>query len=152
MPVLSDSKLTRLLSLRVDPSLPLFEMAIQEARKRNLAIPINTFVHPVETRTGDRLKLRKWNWAVFLMMPLWTLAHRLDFWTVLLFIPGVNVIVLFYLGLKGNTIAYEKSNLSVDEFMMLQKIWIREAIKAFVRALVLSLIAFLIASVFYYLF
>ena len=45
-------------------------------------------------------------------------------WTILWFVPFVNIGVMFYLGYNGNRLAFEKSRIeSIDDFMVIQKDW-----------------------------
>ena len=130
---LSDDKLLDLLKIRQEANQEIIELATREARKRGLPIPdapIPTgVVTPMES---DTKKLDKWNWGAFLLAPYWTLANKLEIWTILMFIPGVNVVAVIYLGFKGNRLAYGKSNLkNIDEFMTLQRQWSSWGIRIF---------------------
>lgn len=124
----------------------IFELAEAEANSRNLMIALTRSISAgLEKKTGDRRQLKKWNWAAFLLAPLWTLANRLDKWTLLWFIPVVNIFVIFYLGFNGNKIAFEKSAImSVDDYMVFQRHWSRWGIRMFWISLTLSVIFFFV--------
>jgi hypothetical protein len=142
---LTDEKLTDLLRITNNRSNDrIFELAEAEANSRSLTITlIRSTTTGLTEKTGDRRRLRKWNWAAFLLSPFWTLANGLDKWMVLWFIPVVNIFVIFYLGFKGNEIAFEKSAItSVDDYMVFQKYWSLWGIRMFLLGLALSVIFF----------
>ncbi len=123
---LNDKELISLLRLRNEANQEIYLIAKKEATKRNIKIE-DTDLTTVDLETkdvGDKTKLDKWSWGAFTLGPLWTLANKLELWTVIFFIPFLNILLLFYLGFKGNRLAYEKSNIdSVDDFMSIQKHW-----------------------------
>ncbi len=78
--------------------------------------------HPISD--NDSRLLKKWNWGACMLGPIWAFPNKLDWWAVLGFVPGVNIVVAIYLGLQGNRIAFRKSDIkSVREFMILQDVW-----------------------------
>lgn len=82
--------------------------------------------------------LPRWNWGAFLLTWIWGVGNRV--WISLLaLIPGVNIFMAFYLGLKGNGLAWERSRyLNLSEFKKAQKLWLRWGIGIF---LVITLLA-----------
>src|SRR5687768_14440080 len=122
---LTDDKLIDLLQKTGGGSNPdIFELAKDEAEGRNVKFELTDKDDKsiVENKSNDKEKLRKWNWGAFFLAPIWTLANKLETWTILCFIPLVNIVVLFYLGYNGNRLAFEKSKIdSVDDFMVIQK-------------------------------
>jgi hypothetical protein len=61
-------------------------------------------------------------------------------WAILSFIPGLNLIVIFYLGSKGNQLAWEKSNsISIEDFIKIQDYWSKWGIRFFWITLFISL-------------
>ncbi len=123
---LSDEKLKELLQIANNPSNKnIFELAKAEAEKRKISLEtITTYPQPVDSKNLDAKILKKWNWGAFVLSVIWTLAHRLEKWTILCFIPIVNIYAVFYLGFNGNRLAFEKSNISSpEEFMKLQARW-----------------------------
>lgn len=68
-------------------------------------------------------EIKGWNWGAFLLEPLWGLSHSV--WLSLLtFVPLVNFIVIIYLGIKGNELAWKKNKWkNVDDFKQTQKKW-----------------------------
>jgi hypothetical protein len=144
---LSDDKLLDLLRLRYDANREIIDLAIAEAKKRGLdlpeaSIPLNKFV----TEQEEMKKLEKWNWGAFLLAPIWTLSNKLEKWTILTFIPGVNIPTVIYLGLKGNRLAYNKSEIrNIDQFMTLQGQWNTWGIRFFWIALGVSILGLFIS-------
>ena len=121
---LDDDRLRHLLTLTNPANKKVIEVAMAEATQRGMDILAPTFNDDIEPKTGDKRKLRKWNWAAFAVAPLWTLAHQLDRWAMLTMIPGVNLFAMFYLGVEGNRLAFPKSKIiKVDDFMMVQDHW-----------------------------
>jgi hypothetical protein len=80
---------------------------------------------------SDSAKLSTWNWGAFFLAPLWAFTNRLELWAVLCFVPFVNIVVALYLGYRGNRLAYSKSRVTVDEFVIIQKHWNRWGIRVF---------------------
>lgn len=110
---LSDDKLQDLLKLRNDANREIIELAIEEAKKRGRDLPEVSVSGQSELtkEQEDRKELEKWNWGAFLLAPFWTLSNKLEKWTILTFIPGVNLAAVIYLGLYGNRLAYDKSDI-----------------------------------------
>lgn len=129
---LTSDKLIELLRKTGDESnSDIFDLAKKEAESRKLQfeLPGKVGKQAIENVSNDKKKLKKWNWGAFLLAPVWTLANKLDTWTILCFVPGVNIFVIFYLGQNGNRLAFEKSTIdSVDDFMIVQKDWGRRGL------------------------
>ena len=51
-------------------------------------------------------ELKGWNWGAFLLNWVWGIGHS-KFLTLLMFIPLVNVIMIFVIGAKGNKWAWQ---------------------------------------------
>src|SRR5687768_6012254 len=123
---LSDDKLQDLLKLRYEANREIISLAIEEAKKRGIdvpevGVPSNKALN---VEQEEWKKLEKWNWGAFVLAPFWTLANGLERWTILTFIPGVNLAAVIYLGLYGNRLAYEKSDIrNIEHFMVLQEHW-----------------------------
>jgi len=148
---LTDDKLIDLLQKTSGGSNPdIFELANKEADERNIKFVLTDKAETisVESKLNDKEKLRKWNWGAFLLAPIWALANKLETWSILCFIPLVNIIVLFYLGYNGNRLAFEKSKIdSVDDFMIIQKDWGLWGIRIFWLVLLGGLIALIVNAV-----
>jgi hypothetical protein len=122
---LSHDKLRELLQLRNPANREITDLAVEEAKRRGIDLP---FVSPPKDKTvslnDDVTRLRKWNWAAFLLAPLWTFAHKLERWALLTLIPGVNIIAMIYLGYSGNRLAFAKNQIkSIEEFLIVQRLW-----------------------------
>jgi len=124
---LTDDKLIDLLQKTShEPGTDIYKVAKMEADQRGIKFEakVITDTGKSEADPNDKDKLRKWNWGAFLLAPIWALANRLDLWTILCFVPIVNIGVIFYLGYNGNRLAFEKSKIdSVDDFLAVQKDW-----------------------------
>lgn len=131
---LSNDKLQDLLKLRYEANREIVDLAIDEAKKRGLELPDISVSGDnfMAEELSDRKKLERWNWGAFLLAPFWILANKLEKWTILTFIPGVNLVAVIYLGLHGNRLAYEKSHIrNIEHFMVLQGHWNKWAIRIF---------------------
>lgn len=144
---LSDERVVQLLAFKHVKN-PVFSLAVEEARRRNLDVSeldLTVMVPVMEPRTTEGLE--RWNWAAVLSAPLWTLAHRLDRkWAVLCWVFPVNIFIVLYLGANGNKLAFEKSDITnVADFLKLQEVWVRCLVQA-------SLIGCVIAALLYIIF
>lgn len=82
-----------------------------------------------DERSGEGTKstvpeeIKQWSWGGFGLGTLWGIYHGA--WiSLLLFIPIVNLIVTFYLGFKGNEIAWKKNKWrSIEDFNDAQREW-----------------------------
>lgn len=74
-------------------------------------------------KTTIPLQIKRWNWAAFFLGWIWGLAHGV--WISLLsLIPIVNIFVCFYLGFKGNELAWQTGRwTNVDTFLKRQRNW-----------------------------
>ncbi|AYB31597.1 hypothetical protein [Chryseolinea soli] len=129
---LTNERLLALLQLRRDANEALITLAAQEATERNMAVrlPEPPAMTQGNAPASDPSKLKRWNWGAFLLAPVWTCANKLDLWTVVLFIPPVNIVALFYLGFKGNQLAYAKNTTNtIDDFIQIQRHWTKGVIQ-----------------------
>ncbi len=144
---LSDDKLRDLLKLGYEANRDIVDLAIDEAKKRDLELPDISVSGDDATveELSDRKKLEKWNWGAFLLAPFWTLANKLEKWTILTFIPGVNLLAVIYLGRYGNRLAYDKSDIrNIEHFMVLQGQWNKWAIRIFWLVIAASIVGLFI--------
>ena len=100
------------------------------ACKEPLLVP-----HPVNARTQEQpspelvpsspvpQEIRGWNWGAFLLGLPWAIGNRV--WVgLLLFVPFVNIFMVFALGAKGNEWAWKTGRFtSVAQFKRVQRIW-----------------------------
>lgn len=131
---MSDAKLIELLQLGRRSDQDIFLLARKEAVRRDIGLEVdepNIVESSSQRGKDDFAQLAKWNWGAFIIAPVWTVANRLELWTLLLFIPLVNVFAIFYLGHNGNRMAYRKSTLSIPDFMKLQRYWSNWAVRFF---------------------
>lgn len=67
--------------------------------------------------------LNTWNWGAFLLNWMWAIGNSV--WIgLLMFVPFVNMVIPFYLGAKGNELAWEHRKFaSVEQFKDVQNAW-----------------------------
>ena len=147
---LSDQKILDLLALKNAANQEIIEIATEEAKQREIEVKDMTIVKPVVTEitdAADKSKFVRWNWGAFALAPLWTLANKLDKWAFFAMIPGINILVIFYLGFNGNRIAYPKSNIrNVNDYNLFQKHWSKWGIIALCFLLAGGLLRFVSVS------
>jgi hypothetical protein len=99
-------------------------------------------------------ELKGWNWGAFLLSWVWGLGNK-TYIALLGLIPGVNLVIAFILGAKGNQWAWNNRNWeSVEQFKLVQKIWSVFGVGMLAGFLlgvivVLLLVAYLVMSVFF---
>lgn len=80
---------------------------------------------PVQRRAVLPPELQGWNWGAFFLNWVWGLAHN-TWIALLMFVPGVNIIMPFVLGAKGNAWAWANNDWQdVEHFKRSQRIWAR---------------------------
>ncbi len=85
------------------------------------------------------VELRGWNWGAFLLNWIWGLGNN-TFIALLMFVPLVNVVMLFVLGVEGNAWAWRNRRWrSVAHFRAIQRKWALSAVVVY--ALSIALIA-----------
>ncbi|EEG77446.1 hypothetical protein [Dethiobacter alkaliphilus] len=68
-------------------------------------------------------EIRGWNWGAFWLNWIWGIANK-TYIALLALIPGVNIIMMFVLGFKGNEWAWKNRDWSnKEEFKDTQQIW-----------------------------
>lgn len=81
------------------------------------------------------------------LAPVWTFSNKLEKWTILTFIPGVNLVAVIYLGLYGNKLAYDKSDISnIEHFMVVQGHLNKWTIRIFWLAIAASIVGLFISG------
>jgi hypothetical protein len=146
---LSTEKLEQLLKLKYEENSYVIDLALQEVRYRRPEFIFQIRKEPSITKQPGNRDLKRWNWAAFLLAPLWTFSHKLNTIGLLSLLPGINIPVMLYLGINGNKIGYDKSNLeTVSEFLFVQKQWTIGLLKIllvlFAAIIIITLIEFFI--------
>ena len=68
-------------------------------------------------------EIKGWNWAAFLLNWVWGLGNR-TYIALLMFVPVVNLVIIFMLGAKGNEWAWKNGQWdSVEHFKNSQRKW-----------------------------
>ena len=89
-------------------------------------------------------ELKGWNWGAFFLNWIWGLGNS-TFIALLMFIPLVNIVMIFVLGAKGNKWAWQNRIWrDTDHFRSVQRKWAIAG--AIVFLVVLPLIAFAVMS------
>ena len=89
-------------------------------------------------------EIRGWNWGAFLLNWIWGLGNA-TYIALLMFVPLVNLVMPFVLGIKGNTWAWQNRKWqSVEAFKREQRTWSWIAIALYVGG-----IAFITALIFF---
>lgn len=73
-------------------------------------------------------QIDRWNWGAFLLNWIWGIGNN-TFIALLMFVPFVNVVMAFILGVKGSTWAWRNKRwASVEEFQAVQRKWTKWAL------------------------
>lgn len=68
-------------------------------------------------------EIDRWNWGAFLLNWIWGIGNN-TFIALLMFVPFVNFVMAFVLGVKGSTWAWQNKRWeSVEQFKAVQKKW-----------------------------
>jgi hypothetical protein len=68
-------------------------------------------------------EIDRWNWGAFLLNWIWGIGNN-TFIALLMFVPLVNLVMPFVLGVKGSAWAWRNKRWeSVDHFRRVQRIW-----------------------------
>ncbi len=68
-------------------------------------------------------EIRGWSWGAFLLNWIWGIGNQ-TYIALLMFVPLVNVVMIFVLGAKGREWAWRNKHWeSVEKFKKVQKIW-----------------------------
>ncbi|MCW8916632.1 MAG: cytochrome c oxidase assembly factor 1 family protein [Magnetovibrio sp.] len=94
-------------------------------------------------------ELRGWNWGAFFLNWVWGLGHN-TWIALLMFVPGINLVMPFVLGAKGNEWAWQNNDWrDIAHFKRSQRIWARVGIGAFLGIpLFISLIVWGVITLF----
>ena len=64
-----------------------------------------------------------WNWGAFFLNGIWGIGNK-TYIALLAFVPILNVFMMFFLGLKGNRLAWKNKEWeSVEHFKSAQRKW-----------------------------
>lgn len=106
----------------------------------------------IENTSGEGIKAQipmqilKWNWGAFFLHWIWGLSNRV-YQALLIFIPGVTLIMPFVLANKGNEWAWRNKRWeSIEHFQHVQQKWSNWGIVIFFISIILNII---VAHIFY---
>lgn len=70
-------------------------------------------------------EIREWNWGAFWLTWIWGIKNE-TFISLLIFVPIVNIFIPFYLGAKGNELAWQNRRWEdEEEFFDTQRKWMK---------------------------
>jgi hypothetical protein len=91
-------------------------------------------------------ELKGWSWGAFVFSWIWGICNR-TWIAFLVFIPIVNIIMVFVLGARGKEWAWKnKSWDSVEHFRKTQRTWNRWGVALFIIGIVIGVIYAIIAA------
>ncbi len=91
-------------------------------------------------------EIDRWNWGAFLLNWIWGLFNQV-FIALLMFVPFVNIVMMFVLGAKGSAWAWRNKRWeSVEHFKRVQRAW---AIAGVIVVAALALLAAFVAAMFF---
>ncbi len=68
-------------------------------------------------------EIQKWNWGAFWLTWIWGISNK-TYISLLVFLPIANIIIPFYLGKKGNELAWQNMNWDNEEHLLqAQRSW-----------------------------
>ena len=83
-------------------------------------------------------EVNKWNWGAFLLTWIWGLGNK-TYIALLMFVPFVNIVMIFLLGAKGSAWAWRNKKWeSVEQFKAAQRKWTKAALLFYVLMIVLG--------------
>lgn len=92
-------------------------------------------------------EIQGWNWGAFLLSWIWGIGNSVMI-ALLALIPFVNLVMIFYLGAKGNELAWQNKTWdSVEHFKATQRKWALWGVGIFVGMIVLSCVCSLFGGI-----
>jgi hypothetical protein len=68
-------------------------------------------------------EIQRWNWGAFLLHWIWGIGNE-TYIALQVFVPVVNVVMMFVLGAKGSTWAWRNSRWrDIAHFQRVQRLW-----------------------------
>jgi len=84
-------------------------------------------------------ELKGWNWGAFFWNWIWGLGNK-TYIALLMFVPFVNIIMVFVLGAKGNEWAWQnKTWKDVEHFKQVQRKWAWSGLLFLVLSIIISI-------------
>jgi Cytochrome oxidase complex assembly protein 1 len=83
-------------------------------------------------------EIRRWNWGAFLLNWIWGIVNE-TYIALLMFVPLVNVVMIFVLGAKGSEWAWRNTRWrDVEHFKRVQRLWAIWGLVAWVAIIVIN--------------
>ncbi|MBA4418402.1 MAG: hypothetical protein C0392_10915 [Syntrophus sp. (in: bacteria)] len=94
-------------------------------------------------------EIDRWNWGAFLLNWIWGIGNN-TFIALLMFVPFVNFVMVFVLGVKGSSWAWRNKRWeSVEHFKAIQRKWVKWSLIVYASLIVFSVgLFFVIAASF----
>jgi hypothetical protein len=90
-------------------------------------------------------ELKGWSWGAFVLSWIWGIGNR-TWIAFLVFIPLVNIIMVFILGARGKEWAWQNKEWdSIEHFQKTQRLWNRWGVALFIIGIVVGVIYAIIA-------
>ena len=91
-------------------------------------------------------EIDRWNWGAFLLNWIWGLGNAV-YIALLMFVPFVNIVMVFVLGAKGSAWAWRNKRWeSVEHFKRVQRLWTIAGLIVLVLAIAMGVAMFFTAS------
>lgn len=88
----------------------------------------------------------KWNWGAFLMNWIWGIGNK-TYIALLCLIPGVNLVMIFVLGARGNQWAWKNNRWeNAEHFNRVQNLWAAFGL-GMLSGMLILLILFVVVSI-----
>lgn len=85
-------------------------------------------------------EIDRWSWGAFLLNWIWGLGNRV-YIALLMFVPFVNIVMIFVLGAKGSAWAWKNKRWeSVEHFKRVQRKWTIAGVIVIVLAVAVSFV------------
>ena len=91
-------------------------------------------------------EIDKWNWGAFLLNWVWGIGNS-TFIALLMFIPLVNLVMFFMLGIKGSSWAWRNQKWeSVEHFQKVQRQWVKWSLIVYGAVILFFVLIFFVAT------
>lgn len=101
-------------------------------------------ITPMENTSGQGasapvpIEVDRWNWGAFLLNWIWGIGNN-TYVALLMFVPFVNIVMLFMLGAKGSAWAWRNQRWdSIEHFQRTQRNWARWGLAVYAGVFVLG--------------
>lgn len=87
-------------------------------------------------------EIEGWNWGAFFLNGIWGIGNK-TYIALFAFIPIINVFMMFFLGFKGNKMAWKNKEWeSIEHFKTVQRYWNVAGLVALTLYIILFIVEF----------